>query len=208
MLWQPLPGTSVGLGYRSAVGIDVGGWFRRDASVTSGPAVSTHAEAGLTLPKEVTLSFRQAVAPKWTVLGTVEWTNWSRLGDVAATGSGCGPTRVCEVLNLNYRNGWFYSIGAEYAYTPGLTLRAGVAYETSPITDRTRDILVSDSNRVFLSAGASYQYSEQIILDTRLRPHLLRGRIVLHGQRSRQRWEHALQVRHASRCRPSARRLR
>jgi len=165
VLWQPLPGTSVGLGYRSAVGIDVGGWFRRDASVTSGPAVSTHAEADLTLPEQVTLSFRQAVAPKWTVLGTVEWTNWSRLGDVAATGSGCGPTRVCEVLNLNYRDGWFYSLGAEYAYTPGITLRAGVAYETSPITDRTRDILVPDSNRVFLSAGASYQYSEQIILD-------------------------------------------
>jgi len=165
VLWQPLPGTSIGVGYRSAVGIDVGGWFRRDAGVTSGPGVSTHAEAGLTLPEDVTFSFRQAVGPRWTVLGTVEWTNWSRLGDVAATGSGCGPTGVCEVLNLNYRDGWFYSLGAEYAYTPGLILRAGVAYETSPITDRTRDILVPDSNRVFLSAGASYQYSEHIILD-------------------------------------------
>jgi long-chain fatty acid transport protein len=165
LLWQPLPGTSLGVGYRSAVGIDVGGWFRRDAGLTTGPAVSTHAEAGLTLPEEVTVSFRQAMAPGWSLLGTVEWKNWSRLGDVAAKGSGCGPSGVCEVLNLNYRDSWFFALGAEYAYSPTLTLRGGVAYEVSPIDDDVRDILLPDSNRVFLSAGASYKYSEQIIVD-------------------------------------------
>jgi long-chain fatty acid transport protein len=46
-----------------------------------------------------------------------------------------------------------------------VVLRAGIAYETSPITDRVRDILVPDSDRVFVSAGASYKYSEQIIVD-------------------------------------------
>jgi long-chain fatty acid transport protein len=99
------------------------------------------------------------------VLGTVEWTNWSRLGDVAAVGSGCGPTGICEVLNLNFRDGWFFALGAEYAYSPALLLRAGVAYETSPIEDSTRSILLPDSNRVFLSLGGSYKYSEQIIVD-------------------------------------------
>jgi long-chain fatty acid transport protein len=165
ILWQPMPGTSLGLGYRSAVGLDVSGTFRRDAGLTSGPAVAAEAEAGLTLPEQVTFSLRQALAPRWTLLGTVEWTNWSRLGDVAAVGAGCGPTGVCEVLNLNYRDGWLFALGAEYAYTPLLTLRAGVAYEISPIEDSTRDILVPDSNRVFLSFGASYRYSEQITVD-------------------------------------------
>jgi long-chain fatty acid transport protein len=165
VLWQPLPGTSIGIGYRSAVGLDVEGPFRRDTALSSGPAVSTEAEAGLTLPEEVTFSFRQAVGPSWAVLGTVEWKNWSRLGDVAATGSGCGPTGVCEVLNLNFRDGWFFSVGAEYAYSPTLLLRGGVAYEMSPIEDSTRDILLPDSDRIFLSAGASYKYSDQIILD-------------------------------------------
>jgi long-chain fatty acid transport protein len=98
-------------------------------------------------------------------MGTVEWQNWSRLQNVAAVGSGCGATGVCEVLNLNYRDGWFYSLGAEYAYSPTLLLRAGIGYETSPIQDRTRDILIPDSNRIFVSAGASYKYSEQISFD-------------------------------------------
>jgi long-chain fatty acid transport protein len=165
VLWQPLPGTSLGVGYRSAIGLDVSGPFRRGPGLTTGPALATEAEAGLTLPEEVTFSFRQVVAPGWTLLGTVEWQNWSRLGDVGAVSSGCGAAGVCEVLNLNWRDGWFYALGAEYTYSPALVLRAGVAYEVSPIEDRTRDILVPDSNRVFLGLGASYKYSEQIILD-------------------------------------------
>jgi long-chain fatty acid transport protein len=40
-----------------------------------------------------------------------------------------------------------------------------VGYETSPIQDSTRDIQIPDSNRIFLSAGASYKYSEQISVD-------------------------------------------
>lgn len=165
LLWQPLPGTSIGIGYRSALGVDVEGTFRRGPGVTTGPAVSTQAEADLTLPEQVTFSFRQAAGPSWAVLGTVEWTNWSRLGNVAAVGRGCGPSGVCEVLNLNYHDGWLFSLGAEYAHSPTLLLRGGVAYEISPIDSRTRDILVPDSNRVFLSVGASYKYSEQIIVD-------------------------------------------
>jgi len=165
LLWQPLPGTSIGVGYRSAVDFDVEGQFTRGRGATTGAAVSTEAEAGLTLPEQVTFSVRQAVGPTWAVLGTVEWKNWSRLGNVTAVSTGCGPTGVCEVLNLNFRDGWLFSVGAEYAYSPTLVLRGGVAYEISPIEDRTRDILLPDSNRVFLSAGASYKYSENIILD-------------------------------------------
>jgi long-chain fatty acid transport protein len=165
LIWQPLPGTSIGLGYRSAVDLDVSGSFTRGPGLTTGPGLSTGTSASLTLPEQVTFSFRQAVAPGWTLLGTVEWQNWSRLGDVAAVGSGCGASGICEVLNLNYRDSWLYSLGAEYAYSPALLLRAGVAYEISPIKDSTRDILVPDSNRVFLGVGASYKYSEHIVVD-------------------------------------------
>jgi long-chain fatty acid transport protein len=163
ILWQPMSGTTLGLGFRSAVGLDVDGPFWRDAGLV--PGATATAEAGITLPEQVTLSFRQALTPGWTLLGTVEWMNWSRLGNVTAVGAGCGPSGVCEVLNLNYRDGWLFALGAEHAYSPLLTLRAGVAYEISPIKDGTRDILLPDSNRVFLSLGASYKYSQHITLD-------------------------------------------
>jgi long-chain fatty acid transport protein len=165
LLWQPLPGTSLGLGFRSAVGLDVSGAFTRGEGALTGGAFRADATAGLTLPEQVTFSFRQAVAPRWAVLGTVEWQNWSRLGDVAAVGPGCPEAGVCEVLNLNFRDGWFFSLGAEYTWSPTLRLRGGVAYEISPIGDRTRSILLPDSNRVFLGVGASYKHSEHIVVD-------------------------------------------
>ena len=164
VIWQPRAATAIGLGYRSAVGVDVNGSYVRSAGLLT-PPVSADATASVTLPDEVTLSARQIVGPRLAIMGTVEWQNWSRLQNVAAVGSGCGPTGVCEVLNLNYRDGWFYSLGAEYAYSPSVLLRAGIGYETSPIQDRTRDILIPDSNRIFVSAGASYKYSEQISFD-------------------------------------------
>ncbi len=52
--------------------------------------------------------------------------------------------------------------GAEYAYSPAITLRAGLAYETSPEQDQTRDILLPDSNRWHLSFGGTYKYSEKV----------------------------------------------
>ncbi|HEU4379897.1 MAG TPA: outer membrane protein transport protein [Hyphomicrobiaceae bacterium] len=165
ILWQPFPTTSVGIGYRSAVEVDPSGNFTRSAGATSGPAVSTSATASVTLPEEVTLSFRQGITPRLTMLGTVEWVNWSRIGNVAAVSAGCGPTGNCEILNLNYRDGWYFSLGGEYAHSPFLTLRAGVGYEISPIKDSTRDILLPDSNRVFLSVGATYKYSAQLSFD-------------------------------------------
>lgn len=164
-IWQPSPATSIGLGYRSAVRVEVDGQYAKGAGLFSGPAIATNAAAGLTLPDEVTLSARQRITRELTLLGTVEWQNWSRIQNVSAVGTGCGAASICEALNLNYRDGWLYSLGAEYAYSPSLTLRTGVGYESSPIQDSTRDILLPDSNRILLNLGASYRYSSQLTFD-------------------------------------------
>jgi long-chain fatty acid transport protein len=164
VLWTPTQATSIGLGYRSAVGVDVSGDYVRTPGLQAPPAVSTSAAASVTLPDEITLSIRQNVWSHLAVLATVEWQNWSRAQNVTAMSTGCAGG-VCEVLNLNYRDGWFYSIGAEYAYSPWLKLRTGLAFETSPIKDSTRDILLPDSNRIHLSLGASYRYSDHVTVD-------------------------------------------
>jgi long-chain fatty acid transport protein len=160
VLWQPREGTSVGLGYRSSVSVNVSGLY---ALTEPGLSFSTIAKGKLTLPDEATFSVRQAITQQLTLLGTVEWDRWSSIGNVTATSPACGG--ACETLNLNYRDGWFYSIGAEYAYTPWLTLRTGVGYEVSPIKDSTRDILLPDSNRVHLNFGASYKWSDKITIN-------------------------------------------
>jgi long-chain fatty acid transport protein len=176
VLWQPREGTSVGLGYRSAVTVNVNGLYTNGAftALTPGglvgvPGFSAIANGKLTLPDELTFSFRQAVTPQLTLLGTAEWDRWSSIGNVSATGAGCAsalfPAGTCETLHLNYEDGWFFSLGAEYAYSPSLTLRTGVGYEISPVKDSVRDILLPDSNRVHLNFGASYKWSDKITIN-------------------------------------------
>ncbi len=167
-----MPGTSIGVGYRSAVGVDLSGTYARSAFIvgpgaifpppgTLFPAIRVNAAASATLPDEVTFSVRQAVADCWTFLATLEWQNWSRIQNVPITAGGVG----LETLNFNYRDGWFTSVGAEYQYNPLLKFRAGVAFEKSPIQDSTRDILLPDSDRIHANIGASYKWSEKISVD-------------------------------------------
>jgi long-chain fatty acid transport protein len=170
ILWQPLPGTSVGLGYRSSVNIDVRGpYILGSSQVPNLPnGFATTANASLSLPDEVTLSVRQALTPQLTALATVEWQDWSQIGNVSAVSGACLPvvgSTACETLNLNYRDGWYFALGAEYQYSPSLKLRTGVSYEISPVTAGTRDTLVPDSDRIGLSLGGSYKWSDHLSID-------------------------------------------
>ena len=56
-------------------------------------------------------------------------------------------------------------MGAEYRFTPALTLRAGVAYEISPIDERVRSPRLADNDRIWLSLGAGYQWTENLSFD-------------------------------------------
>jgi long-chain fatty acid transport protein len=146
-LVEPVAGTTIGLGYRSQMTHDLDGHF-------SGDGLSQSANTTLNLPDMVTLSLRHEITPTTRLLGTVEWTNWSRFQDVSVTIP--GVTTLGEAAN--WSDGWFYSVGGEYDYSSVLTLRSGVAYEVSPIDDPTKRLVqIPDNNRIWLNIGASYK---------------------------------------------------
>jgi long-chain fatty acid transport protein len=111
----------------------------------------------------VTASFRQRVDERWTVLGTVEWTNWSRVGARAEFKNDAG--QIVDVFPLDYDDGWFFSGGVEYSWSPYTTLRAGLGYEISPISDEVRNVSLPDNDRIWLSFGASTKLTQNITVD-------------------------------------------
>jgi long-chain fatty acid transport protein len=171
VLWQPMPGTSVGLGFRSSIDHTLEGTFGVVGVSPSFAGIS----AGVETPETVTLSWRQDLAPRWTGLATVEWANWSRLKSLdVICKEASAPTTPCQngagstgtSLPLGWHDGWFFALGAEYAYSPQLTLRAGAAYEISPIQNADeRTARLPDSDRIWASIGATYKWSERITLD-------------------------------------------
>ena len=183
--------------------VDPNGQYLRDMflalpAAVKAPGVFTDATAALTLPDQVTASFRQIVTEQLTLLGTVEWTNWSRIGNVSATSQAC-PGGLCETLNLNYRDGWFFSLGGEYAYNSQWTFRAGAGYEISPITDSNRDILLPDANRVHVSVGATYKWSDKIAINAAYSHIFFDNESFLHRQSHSQRRHIALPFRDGGR---------
>ena len=68
-------------------------------------------------------------------------------------------------LQFNYNNGWLASLGGEYKWNQNLTLRAGAAYEKSPIDNANRAITLPDSDRIWLSVGAGYKVTDKLTAD-------------------------------------------
>ncbi|MFN4167020.1 MAG: OmpP1/FadL family transporter [Pannonibacter phragmitetus] len=155
VIYKPFAGTELGLGYRSGVA------HRLDGSLTTASAVPIN--ASLVTPDTVTFSAKQRVTDAFRVLGTVEWSNWSRLKAPKVTAQANGAT--ITTLKFNYNDGWYAALGGEYDINQNLTVRAGAAYEWSPIDDKIRTARLPDNDRIWLSAGASYKVLENLSFD-------------------------------------------
>lgn len=153
----PLQGTTIGLAYRSEVRQTLEGTFR---APTAGVIP---VKANLNLPDSVVFGVSQVINDQWQVHAGVEWTNWSRFRNIPIV-SKTGSVPITS-LNFQYDDAWYFSLGAEYKYNNALTLRAGVGYELSAVNNRNRTIFIADNDRLWLSAGLSYQVTEKLKLD-------------------------------------------
>ncbi len=155
VLWKPSSWTSLGVGFRSKVNHTIDGNFR----IAGVGGTRSDFKSSLSTPETVTVSLRQNVTNDFRLLGTVEWTKWSRLKRHSIR----TPSALVSdeaAFEFNWDDGLFFSVGGEYDYANWLTLRAGIAYENSPVNDPTQRIpQAPDADRLWLSAGLTYKIS-------------------------------------------------
>jgi long-chain fatty acid transport protein len=154
----PTPTTTIGIGYRSALDQDIEG----SMSMSSVLPASTPGSVSTTLdlPDMLTVGLRQRIGDRFTLLAGFEWSGWSRIGTTRLlTPSGSSATIGGTAVNFpfEYSDGYMYSLGGEYIVDPRLTLRAGIAFEQSPITDGVRTPRLPDNDRMWYSVGATYK---------------------------------------------------
>lgn len=169
LLWRPSQRTSVGAGFRSSVEHTLDG-----ETLVAGIEAFGRAKvsADLEMPEIATLSIRQTASRRLTVLGTVEWTNWSDLDQVVVRSHtnnpalGAASGAVLTVLPFHWHDGWFVSGGGEFEVNGRTTLRAGAAWEESPIRNAMERLTrVPDSDRIWLSVGATYRLGAMTSVD-------------------------------------------
>jgi long-chain fatty acid transport protein len=165
---MPTPTTTIGIGYRSAINQKIKGSLSVTGPFPLPGTTNGDIETTVDLPDVVSLGLRQKVGPQWTLLGTVEWSNWSRIGTSTVSQSNGGPATVGGhpvTIPFEYDDGWLFSVGAEYQWSENLAVRGGFGYEKSPISDHVRDPLVPDNDRYWLSVGGTYQYNKALSFD-------------------------------------------
>ena len=167
-IWKPTGTTTLGVGYTSAIDNQATGTCTGRATTSvagSGGCVPSQNQSihhDFTSPQSVSVSLRQDLTERLTVLATVEWTNWSVQKPGYYYNSAGQPV---DSLPVSFNDGWFYAIGAEYKYGPLWTFRTGLSYEKSPVDDANRTLFLPDSDRWTPSVGASYKWSDRLTVN-------------------------------------------
>lgn len=155
----PMPRTTIGIGYRSAIDHTLSGTWDVPAAVA--PATQPGSvNLGLKLPDTVTVGLRHGLTDRLTLLAGFEWANWSRIGTsrlLQPNGNAVTLSGAAVTFPFQYQDGYYYSLGGEYVINPAWTVRAGIGYEKSPITDAVRTTRIPDADRMWYSVGASYK---------------------------------------------------
>jgi long-chain fatty acid transport protein len=149
----------VGFAYHSAIGVKMGGESKSTAFEDA--VTRQRMTTDTTLPGWFALSAEYRSAPDWTWVADLAWTHWDRIQELTL-GYASG---VAMTLPLHFQNARRIGVGVHYQWADRLLLRAGTAFEESPVTEAHRSPRVPDTNRVWLSVGAGYRLTKNMHLD-------------------------------------------
>jgi long-chain fatty acid transport protein len=152
----PAPGTALGFNYRTEIHHDLAG----TASLQG--VFDEDAHAKLNLPAIASASLAQKLGGKWTGLASASWFGWSSFDKIAPVEDN-GTALPSDIQN--YRDSWSFAVGAEYAYSPEWTFRAGYQHDQTPVRDGYRTMSVPDGDRDWLALGATYAASKRLSFD-------------------------------------------
>ncbi|MCL2658265.1 MAG: outer membrane protein transport protein [Betaproteobacteria bacterium] len=127
------------------------------AGLPSGPI-----SVDVKLPETWIISTFQQLDEKWTLQGDISWTGWSSLQSLDIYRSNGA---LLSSTPYNWRDTWRIALGGSYKLNDSWKLRAGIAFDQSPVTDDNRHARLPDNNRKWLSIGARWQATHAIALD-------------------------------------------
>jgi long-chain fatty acid transport protein len=167
VLVEPIQGTRVGLSYRSFINQELDG----DANFKGVPlplqAVPNfqdqNASAEMSTPDSIDLSVYHELSDQWAVMADAKWTNWSRFDELRVDFDQAGVAD--SVTKESWHDSWFFALGAEYQPIEPLALRAGVAYDQTPVQDKHRTARLPDQDRYWLAIGGSYAVTRWLSAD-------------------------------------------
>ena len=169
---QPLAGTRLGVAYRSEIDHTLRGdvdFSADDAGIadfiraTSGAFTDTDGDVSVTTPATLSFGVHQELTERVAVMAEAQWTDWSVFDQLTVKFD--NPDQLDNVTEEEWEDTWFFALGTTFKATDELTLRAGVAYDQSPVKNEFSTPRIPDGDRRWLSLGAGWQPLAWLDLD-------------------------------------------
>ncbi|MCC7221941.1 MAG: outer membrane protein transport protein [Candidatus Contendobacter sp.] len=134
-LYEPQPGTRIGLTYTSQVDLDfsANADFSRLAPglellLGQRGLLGSSIDLGMSIPQTLNLSFFQQMDQRWALLGSLGWQNWAQFGKVDVSVDSNDPKSL--TTSLDFKDTWHAALGAQVKVSDPWTLNFGMAYDS------------------------------------------------------------------------------
>lgn len=162
-----------GLAYRSSIEHNAEGHtkFTSPALQMLGGSYISEMKTTIETPATVMLTGTWEATPDLRLSGLIRWAEWSNFDTLTLehdtlTVPSAGPISLTTEIENKWQDTWLFSVGADYRINDAWTVRGGIAYETGAVDDeKYRVAVIPDTDRLWLSLGASYHWSKQLQFD-------------------------------------------
>ena len=156
-------GLTAGISYRSKVVTKVeDGDANFDVASSLQPTFPTKFSSELPLPGTLALGLGYEAGPKTQLALDLSWTDWKVYENLAFTYNNNFETPPSP---RNYGDGYAVKLGMQHMASEKFAIRAGAGYVFSPVKEGYVTPEVPDANRLILTAGMSYNFSQKFGVD-------------------------------------------
>ena len=150
---------AIGIHYRSQIDHTLDGDVKLSRAGTS--LSDSPGSADLDLPDIFAVGFAHDVTPDLTLMAEYNWYGWSNFKEIRVKRPGLPD----QVVGQNYEDTFSVAVGAQYKINDAWTVRGGFQYDETPTVNGFRSTRTPDGDRYWLSAGLSYDVSDNFTVD-------------------------------------------
>jgi long-chain fatty acid transport protein len=165
LLYEFTPGTRLGFTWNSQVDLDFSGEAefsnlgQLGTTLQNAGLLNSNIDVGIKVPQQLMASLFHQVNPRWAVLGSVGWQQWSKFGQVElGIDNPANPTSL--TTDLEFKDTWHFALGAQYRLSDPWLLNFGVAYDSKFQEGSTVSPLLPVNDSWRFGAGVQNQVSK------------------------------------------------
>lgn len=154
-----------GLAYRSSIDHDAEGHTKLTGPLLDG-GMSVDMKTSIETPATLMLTGTWEATQDLRLSALIRWAEWSNFDTLKLENGSFMGMKVSTEIDNDWQDTWLFSVGADYRINDAWTVRGGIAYETGAVDDEKKRVaVIPDTDRLWLSLGASYHWSKQLQFD-------------------------------------------